>query len=198
MTLFTHHGRQRRLLIIGIVECAVVAIIFFVIGYYSRSTGCDENGIGSKSPNSGAQSMSDKERDDLHQSIVDLMKTEELKKNLKWVFVQRSIRSMTAQQNGGEHTSLLKEAMLLLNTPSRSFSVLPDSSVILILWVIDTILRVQSHTMHLSDYYKYREIKLDLEPKSFVSVCLVIAFRNAVLLIHYYWFDPDFIFSLRY
>ena len=81
MTLFTHHGRQKRLLIIGIVGCVVVAILFFVIGYYSRSTGCDDDN--SNDGGKSAQSMSDKERDEIHQSIVDLMKTEELRKNLQ-------------------------------------------------------------------------------------------------------------------
>ena len=84
MTLFTHHGRQRRLLIIAIVGCVVIAILSFVVGYFARSTGCDD-GNGGKSPNSGAQSMSDKERNAMHQSIVDFMKTEELKKNMQWV-----------------------------------------------------------------------------------------------------------------
>ena len=56
--------------------CVAVAIIAFVIGYFSRSTGCVNDG-------SSAQSMSGKERDAMHQSIVDLMKTEELKKNMR-------------------------------------------------------------------------------------------------------------------
>ena len=82
MSIFTHQGRQRRLVILTVVGCVVIAILSFVIGYFSRSTGCDD-GNGGKSPASGAQSMSDKERDALHQSIVDLMKTEELRKNMQ-------------------------------------------------------------------------------------------------------------------
>ena len=52
-----------------------------MIGYYSRSTGCDDGN--SNDGGKSAQSMSDKERDEIHQSIVDLMKTEELRKNLQ-------------------------------------------------------------------------------------------------------------------
>ena len=63
--------------------CIAIAIIAFVIGFVSRSTGCDHSVGG----DSSAQSMSDKERDALHQSIVDLMKTEELKKNMQCVLI---------------------------------------------------------------------------------------------------------------
>ena len=72
---------MKQLYKIGIGCCVAIAIVAFVIGYFSRSTGCD-NGNAGKSPDS-AQSMSDKERDALHQSIVDLMKTEELRKNMQ-------------------------------------------------------------------------------------------------------------------
>jgi len=81
MTLITHHNRQKRIVIITIIACVVLAVVSFVIGYVSKSTSCDTDEDTSGS--SSMQRMTDKQRNEMHQSIVDLMKTEELKKNMK-------------------------------------------------------------------------------------------------------------------
>ena len=65
--------------LIAAAGCFVIAVIAFVIGYFSRSTGCENN---TSDPTRG-EHMSAKERDALHQSIVDLMKTAELRKNMQ-------------------------------------------------------------------------------------------------------------------
>ena len=82
MVKFTAQNRKKRILILAIIACVVLAIISFVIGYVSKSTTCSDDD-GDKSGNTGAQSMTDKERDEMHQSIVDMMETGELKSNMK-------------------------------------------------------------------------------------------------------------------
>uniref|UniRef100_A0A7M5UJF3 Uncharacterized protein n=1 Tax=Clytia hemisphaerica TaxID=252671 RepID=A0A7M5UJF3_9CNID len=83
---------ERRKLIYAVVGCVVIAILSFVIGYFSRSTGCDssDNKNGGKS---GAQGMTDKELDELHQSIVDIMKTDELKANMRYFAAKPHVAS---------------------------------------------------------------------------------------------------------
>ncbi|XP_066928213.1 glutamate carboxypeptidase 2-like [Clytia hemisphaerica] len=71
---------ERRQLITVVAGGLVLAILFFVIGYFSRPTGCNNDG-----DRKGAKSgMSIKELDEAHQSIVNLMKTDQLKKNMHY------------------------------------------------------------------------------------------------------------------
>ena len=81
MVTFTYQNRKKRILILAVVACVALAIISFVVGYASKSTACSDDDA--KPGKNDAQSMTDKERDEMHQSIVDMIKTEELKSNMK-------------------------------------------------------------------------------------------------------------------
>ena len=74
---------ERRQLITVIAGGVVLAILFFVIGFFSRSTGCEKNDNG----NGAKSGMTIKELDEVHQSIANLMKTEELKDNMKYTII---------------------------------------------------------------------------------------------------------------
>lgn len=92
--MLSNQSRYKRLVILAGIALLVVAILFFVIGFVSKNSDC-EDGAGNtknrKKPDTGK--MTNEEREKLHQSIVDFMKTDNLKENMNYFAAKPHVAS---------------------------------------------------------------------------------------------------------
>ena len=74
---------RKKLLLIG-GGAVLLFVISFVIGYFSRSTSCSDSKCEANKNDPNKGQISDKELDKIHQGIVEVMKTDELRKNMRY------------------------------------------------------------------------------------------------------------------